>query len=293
MYARMTIAQLQPIEPHVVIPLPMGILRELREQPGLADLLVLTSHAESKVVLISLWKTEAEMQSYEASPAYQQHMAKLGAVFVEPPIQISYDSSFNITHLSGVAYTAITSASVFAPDQPKAMPPAQQPTIGQPDQIGTQSGFSFARSRPVPAQAELLRVIPIARQAVHDGVAIMLLSLESYADSFIVQGRLRIEQEAPSRPSIHRFPELHSLEARDDRGNRYRSHQQGGGGSTRDWRFSFALTPALDPAAHELHIEIAELPWRRFDRNAPERQHEREVQPGPWAFTIPLPSEEA
>jgi quinol monooxygenase YgiN len=294
MYARMISAQLRPIEPQVVIPLPMGIVMELREQPGLADVLILTSHAENRLVLVSLWKTEAAMLAYEANPVYQQHVAKLEAICVGPLIQTSYDASFSAAHVSTVAHTAITGVNVLEPDQPQTTPPEQQPSlVSRPDWRSATSSFSQVHFLPKPVQAELLRVLPIARQEVHTGVIIMLLSLESYSDSFVIQGRLRTEQEMPVSPGVHSFPSLDRLEARDDRGNDYHRHQQSGGGNTRDWRFSYAFTPALDPAARALQIEIAELFWERFDHNTPERRHEREVQAGPWTFSIPLPPEKA
>ncbi len=262
MYARMITAQLPPIEAQVVIPLPIDVLRELRQQPGLEELLVLTSHAEQKVVLISIWKTEAEMQAYEASQTYQQHRAKLEVSFAAPATQTSYDASFNIKHITTAAHTALMGG-----------------TITEPEHL----------SRAQPKHTELVRVIPVAQRQIHQNTELLLLSLEVYTDGFILQGRLRRKTELPLPPTQYCMPaHLHMIMASDDLGTQFHGLPQGGGGSEGIWRFSHAFTPQLDPAARELRLELPELRWHIHDRADHKQPPQQEVVPGPWTFTIPL-----
>jgi hypothetical protein len=77
------------------------------------------------------------------------------------------------------------------------------------------------------------------------------------------------------------------LEVRDDRGRQYRNW--GGGeqwGSSLEGRAESIFTPALDPAARELRLTVAEVQWRTVAGR--EMGESIAVDRGPWAFTVAL-----
>ncbi len=94
------------------------------------------------------------------------------------------------------------------------------------------------------------------------------------------------EERAAFLAGFPPVPEL-ELEVRDDRGRQYRNW--GGGeqwGSHLEGRVEPIFTPALDPAARELRLTVAEVQWRtvRFR----EMGEIVAVDRGPWAFTVAL-----
>ncbi len=153
--------------------------------------------------------------------------------------------------------------------------------------------FGFDPQTGGPPEPEtLLRVIPIAQTVGLESESLMMLSIESYAEGFIVHIRL-LSHEEPEPPELfspifsHSFPEVGRLDVRDDRGNRYLVMQGGGGGSDRGWRFEFRSGQPLDPQARELTLEIPEIRWERHEYGHPYPAVER-VERGPWTFTVRL-----
>ena len=175
-----------------------------------------------------------------------------------------------------------------------------------------------------PRLRDLRRVVPIAQTVEIGGVIILLLSLDDYAEGFAVRLRLLLADEHPVAQEQHRReaafqrrraeavqrgaladfaaegaaaflagteeslpePEL-ELEARDDCGRRYPYW-----GGERSWGSSLVLreepryAPALDPAARELWLTVAEVPWRTAA--VWEGGEVIAVDQGPWAFRVAL-----
>jgi hypothetical protein len=172
---------------------------------------------------------------------------------------------------------------------------------------------------PAPLR-DLRRVVPIAQTVTVGGVVLMAVSLDDFPVGFTVRLRLLLtdghpiveEQryqdaevqhqwaEAARRGALEadsaeeeaiffaRFPvpEL-ELEARDDRGGQYRNWGgESSWGSSLEGRAEPIFTPALDPAARELRLTVAEVQWRTVAGR--EMGEIVAVDRGPWAFTVAL-----
>ncbi len=152
-------------------------------------------------------------------------------------------------------------------------------------------GFDPATGRPREPET-LLRVIPIGQTVRLESESLMMLSIESYAEGFIVHGRL-LSDQAPEEPPFfapiwtHTSPELQTLQVSDDRGHRYLVLAGGGGGGDREWRFEFRSGQPLDPQAGGLVLELPEIGWRRYGPGSGEPEIERLVV-GPWVFRVSL-----
>ena len=175
-----------------------------------------------------------------------------------------------------------------------------------------------------PRLRNLRRVVPIVQTVEVGGVIILLLSLDDYAEGFTVRLRLlladdhlvakeqrrreaafqRRRAEAVQRGALADFeaegegaflagtgeslpgPEL-ELEALNDRGRRYRYW-----GGERAWgsilvlREELRYAPALDPAARELRLTVAEVRWRTAA--VWQGGEVVAVDRGPWVFTVAL-----
>ncbi|MDP9353123.1 MAG: hypothetical protein M3P51_16505 [Chloroflexota bacterium] len=152
-------------------------------------------------------------------------------------------------------------------------------------------GFDPETGRP-PEPETLLGVIPIGQTVRLESESLMMLSIESYAEGFVVHSRLLLDQapEAPNffdPPIAHSLPELGTLEVRDDRGHRYPVIAGGGGGGDREWRFEFRSGRPLDPQSQELVLELQQIGWRKFRPSGGEAEVERLVV-GPWTFRVSL-----
>ena len=167
-----------------------------------------------------------------------------------------------------------------------------------------------------PRLRDLRRVLPVAQTVAVGGIIVAVLSLDDYAEGFAVRLRLLLADDHPVAAEQRRreaavrrgaladfaaegaaaflagtggslpVPEL-QLEARDDRGRRYR--YWGGGrswGSDLELREEPRYAPALDPAARELRLAAAEVRWR----TAAVWQGGKvvAVDRGPWAFAVAL-----
>jgi hypothetical protein len=143
-----------------------------------------------------------------------------------------------------------------------------------------------------PRPATLRQVIPVGQTVRLEGATLTALSVESYEEGFVAHFRL-LSDEEPARPDpfdmdfLHVFVRVHGLEVRDDRGHRYPVLEGGGGGGGSEWRFEYRSAWPIDPEAHELVLELAEVRWERLGRRLGEPQLER-VEAGPWRFAVPL-----
>ena len=142
-----------------------------------------------------------------------------------------------------------------------------------------------------PALHDLARVVPVAQTQDLGEATLTLLSLEIYGDGFLVLSRLRWDADPAHPPGMHRSSEVPQV-AHDDRGGRYVRWPYGGGGHDREWRAADGFTPALNPTARELRLEVPELRLRQFNWMRDEDLGEQ-IRPGPWVFTVPLTPEAA
>ena len=189
------------------------------------------------------------------------------------------------------------------------------------DEVMGRGGFPHGWS---PRLRNLRRVVPIVQTVAVSGVVIIMLSLDDYAEGFAVRLRLLLaddhpvaeeqrrreaqfqhrKAEAVRRGALEDFeaegaaaflagttrslpePEV-LLEARDDRGRRYR--YWGGEtswGSDLELREEPRYAPGPDPAARELRLTVGEVRWRTA---ADWRGGEIvAVDRGPWVFAVAL-----
>jgi hypothetical protein len=147
--------------------------------------------------------------------------------------------------------------------------------------------------QPAPpdlSAGSLLRVIPVGQQEVHDGVAILLYSLEVYAEGIHAVMRVSWSGGGGMLPRL-------AWVLRDDRGNSYIHFGCGGSGGGRlpndfSWRAGCTFAPGITPDARELTLELGSLRLQLLQPGAgvslmPPLESTREVR-GPWRFTIPL-----
>jgi heme-degrading monooxygenase HmoA len=93
MYARMTVAQVQAERfDEALSAVQEAFLPAAQEQPGYRGFLLLTDRATQQLVGISLWETEAHLQSSGgASGYYQQRMNEFAALLTEPPTTTTHE----------------------------------------------------------------------------------------------------------------------------------------------------------------------------------------------------------
>jgi hypothetical protein len=144
---------------------------------------------------------------------------------------------------------------------------------------------------PLPDLRELVEVVPIGETAQTGAATLTLLSLERYADGFLVRGRLLWnEEEPPAGDGDWHVDHPVAVLAVDDRGTAYHGRNHGGGGGGASWRFDHAFSPAIDPAATELRLTVPALRWHRVSPPWAKRPAaEERTEPGPWSFAVPLP----
>lgn len=157
-------------------------------------------------------------------------------------------------------------------------------------QLGlTQAQLEALGATPVPAPElqTLLDVVPIAQTETHRGNAITLLSMERYAEGFLLHGRLSLREPLVPIWGMLREPALR-FAAEDERGRTFHTWGHGVGtayGSASVFTHTFA--PALAPDAKTLRFELSEIGWRPPDLfNGPGPA--REPEPGPWRFLVEL-----
>jgi hypothetical protein len=155
-----------------------------------------------------------------------------------------------------------------------------------------------------PQPHHLLRVLPIARTRDLGAGNITLISLEIYAEGFLVHTQMRHTRERADRTghggagesSTWRRAEVASPEvifqAGDDRGGTYGCWSSGGygGGAAPDemlWRRDYVFAPALNPAAAELRLIVTTIEWVRYGTGAPQPTVE-ESEPIDWTVAVPL-----
>jgi hypothetical protein len=160
-------------------------------------------------------------------------------------------------------------------------PPTAEPTRWETHRAGTRAAPGWVGQPPFTLR-QLLRVLPIAQSHRTESLELTLLSLEIYAEGFLLNGRVDREGDI----EVRRWPEV-VLAASDEGDQDYRPLPCGGNGISTQWRFCFQFAPPLREAARELRIRVDEIRWRRPDRATSQLAVER-TDSGPWTFTIPL-----
>jgi Clp amino terminal domain, pathogenicity island component len=154
---------------------------------------------------------------------------------------------------------------------------------------------------PGPRLEDLRRVVPVAESRSAHGHTLTVLSLEDYADGFLVRTHLRTEAQ-PVRdrgfpewpPKSHIGPRLIVTTA-DDRGRSYMpsafsQHWSWGGGYPSPFAqgdFTPRFSPALADDAETLTLRVAELQWVRQEHASGQARVEL-TQPLGWVFEMPL-----
>jgi heme-degrading monooxygenase HmoA len=97
MYARVTLAQLQPGKVDELQQfLNDNVVPAAQRQQGFKGLLLLTDETTNKGIAIALWETEADMAASEASDGYYTVQLARGAhFFAAPPVREAYQVSIN------------------------------------------------------------------------------------------------------------------------------------------------------------------------------------------------------
>jgi hypothetical protein len=151
--------------------------------------------------------------------------------------------------------------------------------------------------RPTYAQLrELLRVIAIDQSQEHEGLMISLLTLDVYDDGCQLKLLLRRDHALPVSQQQLQHADVNIT---DDRGAVYVGDMSvlDGRFGPEYWQYTntYTFMPTLDPAAHELRIEIPSvqtgaLGWAETIRDP---QSPGVTTHGPWSFTIQLPAANA
>lgn len=131
-------------------------------------------------------------------------------------------------------------------------------------------------SGPRPKLEDLKRVIAIGQVQSAADLDVMILSLESYGDGFLVLGRHSNKYGDLSPDNLwHAMP---AFSAVDDLDNAYRWMPTGGNRN----RFECAFTPALNSLARQLTMTVTQVRWTFL------RENRQQIDEGPWIFTVPL-----
>jgi hypothetical protein len=142
-----------------------------------------------------------------------------------------------------------------------------------------------------PSLLDLQRVIPVGQARTHGDVTVELLSLELYADGFVVNGRVLVGASTRDEASGNAFLMLDAqsrAHVDDDLGRAYVPTRLRGDGGRQEYRFGQAFSPSLPEGAKTLRIELANIRRARFDPLAPDDRSRDVRLEGPWVFQVPL-----
>lgn len=137
----------------------------------------------------------------------------------------------------------------------------------------------------------LIRVVPIGRSETIDGVTVTLLSLEIYADGFLIVGSIAGEKIRTSYDDISRIGVTSSginLSIIDNYGNSYAPGSFYGSGHGSKLRFAQVLTPGLDLDISEIKIIILQVIRTTTSLVYPRTVSDRSTVSGPWLFSVSL-----
>lgn len=91
-YARVITFQLQPEAiDDFVLATRMRVLPEVKQQPGVSGVIVLTNATQNRAMSVTLWEQQADLEASEASGNLQRQMDKGVAYFAAPPTFAIYE----------------------------------------------------------------------------------------------------------------------------------------------------------------------------------------------------------
>lgn len=98
MYARVTLAQLQPGKVDELLQfLREHVVPAAQAQQGFKGLLLLTDETTNKGTAIALWETEADLAASEANDGYYTVQLARGAhFFAAPPVRETYQVTLQV-----------------------------------------------------------------------------------------------------------------------------------------------------------------------------------------------------
>ena len=98
MYARVTLAQLQPGKLVELLQfLGENVVPAAQAQQGFKGLLLLTDETTNKGIALALWETEADLAASEASDGYYTVQLARGArFFAAPPVREAYQVTLQV-----------------------------------------------------------------------------------------------------------------------------------------------------------------------------------------------------
>jgi hypothetical protein len=150
-----------------------------------------------------------------------------------------------------------------------------------------------------PQLRDLQRVIAIGQSQEREGLKITALALEVYADGCLLTVSLLHTPTVSNPDGSIAHPEMFEVSMKDDLGNLYSGQVRGLKAWTESdfWqgRGECLCAPALVPDAHELHIEILNVQWMRWEETDQwtTRVVPDETTYGPWGFFVRFSDMEA
>ncbi len=98
MYARVTLAQLQPGQVDELLQfLRDNVVPAAQAQQGFKGLLLLTDETTNKGIALALWETEADLAASESSDGYYTKQLARGAhFFAAPPVREVYQVTLQV-----------------------------------------------------------------------------------------------------------------------------------------------------------------------------------------------------
>ena len=97
MQARLVTVQVQPGKIDEAISIYRdSVMPAAKQQKGFKGATLLTDRNTGKGVSVTLWETEADMKTTEASGWWQEQIAKFAAVLAMPPVREQFEVSVQV-----------------------------------------------------------------------------------------------------------------------------------------------------------------------------------------------------
>ena len=97
MHARLVTVQVQPGKVDEAISIYRdSVMPAAKQQKGFKGATLLTDRNTGKGVSVTLWETEADMKTTEASGWWQEQIAKFAAVLAMPPVREQFEVSVQV-----------------------------------------------------------------------------------------------------------------------------------------------------------------------------------------------------
>ena len=97
MYARVTSFQLQPGKIDAWLHIAReSVIPVVKQQRGYKNGLVLTDKNANRIMVITLWETEADMKAGETSGYYREQLAQVVPLLATMPVPEAYEVSVQV-----------------------------------------------------------------------------------------------------------------------------------------------------------------------------------------------------